>query len=49
MVAAKLAFALIALLALVACSHTMSTCSGPAYPLNQGKWTPTEEDLSVKS
>ena len=49
MVTAKLAFSLIALLALAACSHTMSSCSGPVYPLNQGKWTPTEQDLSVRS
>jgi Outer membrane lipoprotein virB7 len=49
MVAVRLAFTLAILLGIAACSHTMSACYGPAYPLNQGKWTPTEEDLSVRS
>jgi len=49
MVTVRIAFAVTALLALAACSHTMATCSGPVYPLNQGKWTPSEQDLAVKS
>lgn len=49
MVTVRIAFAVAVLLALGACSHTMATCSGPPYPLNQGKWTPSEQDLAVKS
>jgi len=40
---------LLALPALAACSHTVTACHGQAYPLNEGKWQPTQQDMEVRS
>lgn len=48
MVRTRVTLSIIMLLALTACSHTVTACYGQPYPLNVGKWQPTQQDMEVR-